>query len=242
MTTTTITTLRLESRFKELKREIIKPENREAVQASWGRLLKALDRKADEISRAGSSYIPEVNWRDIENGGFTEEMSFLIHARGCLIIRDVIDDEQCNQWREDTKKYIKSHPGITGTPRTGVTSNWFIHWSKAQVEARSHPRMVQLMKTVGKLYKNNDPDALLDMDSQVVYADRLRIRYPGRDSTLPLHLDSSSIERWEDEQYRDVYREIFEGRWEEWDPSLIDRRPSAKQDLYQGMSSNGSTC
>ncbi|KAG7822551.1 hypothetical protein KL909_004239 [Ogataea angusta] len=80
------------------------------------------------------------------------------------------------------------------------------------------------------------------MDSQVVYADRLRIRYPGRDSTLPLHLDSSSIERWEDEQYRDVYREIFEGRWEDWDPSLIDRRPSAKQDLYQGMSSNGSTC
>ncbi|KAG7913632.1 uncharacterized protein OGAPODRAFT_16706 [Ogataea polymorpha] len=242
MTTTTITTLRLESRFKELKREIIRPENHEAVQASWGRLLKALDRKADEISRAGSSYIPEVNWGDIENGGFTEEMTSLIHARGCLIIRDVIDDEQCNQWREDTKKYIESHPGITGTPRTGVTSNWFIHWSKAQVEARSHPRMVQLMKAVGKLYKNNDPDALLDMDSQVVYADRLRIRYPGRDSTLPLHLDSSSIERWEDEQYRDVYREIFEGRWEDWDPNLIDRRPSANQDLYQGMSSNGSTC
>ncbi|KAG7737291.1 hypothetical protein KL923_003680 [Ogataea haglerorum] len=232
-----------ERKFLDLKNRIIKPENYEAVKNSWKRLLEGLAEKTQEIERAGSSYIPEVSWSDIESNGYTipKEPASLFNERGCLIIRDLIEDDMCTQWREETKQYIKHHPGITGSPHSGVASNWYIHWSKAQVEARSHPRMIQLMKAVGALYRNNNPDALLDMDSQVVYADRLRIRYPGRDVTLPLHLDSSSIERWEDDNYRDVYREIFEGRWEDWDPNLIDRRPQGTQDLYQGMSSNGST-
>lgn len=229
--------------LEHLKKEIIKPENYEKVKASWQRLCKAMEEKSNEIGAAGSSYIPEIDFSEVAKNGNTipAEATKLYRERGCLIIRGVTTKEQAKAWRDHSKNYIKKHPEIKGSPHDGVASNWYIHWSQAQVEARSHPRIMLLMKALGKLYKSHDPNALLDMDSQVVYADRLRIRKPGRSVTLPLHLDSSSIERWEDEGYRDVYREVFEGNWENWDPNVIDRRIEGKQDLYSGFQSNGST-
>lgn len=50
--------------------------------------------------------------------------------------------------------------------------------------------------------------------------------------TLNAHQDSGAIERWEDPEYRACYREIFEGRWEEYDPWNADHRSDAKTDLY----------
>lgn len=50
--------------------------------------------------------------------------------------------------------------------------------------------------------------------------------------TLNAHQDSGAIERWEDPEYRACYREIFEGRWEDYDPWNADHRSDAKTDLY----------
>jgi hypothetical protein len=40
------------------------------------------------------------------------------------------------------------------------------------------------------------------------------------------------MERWEDPEYRACYKEIFEGRWEDYDPWNGDHRSDAKTDLY----------
>jgi len=52
----------------------------------------------------------------------------------------------------------------------------------------------------------------------LTYADRLRIRHPG-DAKFALgpHMDGGSVERWEDENYRKVYKEILTGNWEDFD-------------------------
>jgi hypothetical protein len=80
-----------------------------------------------------------------------------------------------------------------------------------------------------KLWHVSDLNLPVDLSSQVVYADRFRIRKP-RDTafTLPPHLDSSSIDRCEDPTYCSNYAPIFVGNWETYDPWCIDARLYAK--------------
>lgn len=47
------------------------------------------------------------------------------------------------------------------------------------------------------------------------------------------------MERWEDPQYQECYRKIFEGKWEEYDPWNADYRSDAKTDLYETGSKLG---
>ncbi len=50
-----------------------------------------------------------------------------------------------------------------------------------------------------------------------MYADRLRIRQPLDESFdfLGAHLDSGSIERWQDVNYRACYEDIFALNWKQ---------------------------
>jgi hypothetical protein len=94
------------------------------------------------------------------------------------------------------------------------------------------------MHATSKLWHVSDPKLPVDLASQVVYADRFRIRKPGDTAfTLSPHLDSSAIERWEDPTYRSNYAAIFAGNWEAYDPWRIDTRLYAKTDLYHQRSS-----
>lgn len=88
-------------------------------------------------------------------------------------------------------------------------------WSKAQIEARSHPNATAVQQRLLSLFNSSD-DA--STDHLLTYCDRLRIRRPG-DAQFALgpHCDGGSIERWEDPAYRDSYKAILEGRWKEHD-------------------------
>ena len=82
---------------------------------------------------------------------------------------------------------------------------WNAYWTKAQVEMRSHPAVIKAAECVSKLWHVSDPSTMVDLDNRIVYPDRFRIRYPTTDPAqfpLAAHLDSGSIERWEDETYR----------------------------------------
>jgi Protein of unknown function (DUF1479) len=94
------------------------------------------------------------------------------------------------------------------------------------------------MHATAKLWHVSDPTLPVDLASQVVYADRFRIRKPGdTEFTLKAHLDSSAIERWEDPAYRSNYSSIVASDWEAYDPWCIDARLYAKTDLYHKQSS-----
>ena len=45
-------------------------------------------------------------------------------------------------------------------------------------------------------------------------------------------MDSGSIERWEDEEYRKCYDDIFKLNWQEWNGYDATHRIGAKMDLY----------
>jgi hypothetical protein len=95
-----------------------------------------------------------------------------------------------------------------------------ISWSKAQLEARSHPAALEVQKFLLSLWNKTSADShTVSFNQPLSYADRLRIRRPG-DSRFALgpHCDGGSVERWEDPLYRQSYKAILEGRWREHDP------------------------
>lgn len=229
-------------KYAELKRKLVHPEDEEKLKLSWKRLLTRMETELLEISDTGPNYIPEIEWEELKYlSHLPTEKEALLKARGCIIVRGVVPEEKALDWKSQLISYVAAHPELGGNPRSNPT-NWWSHWSKAQTEARSHPNVIEMYKILGGLWKVQDQNLPIDMSTSIVYADRFRIRYPGKDYTLRLHLDSGSIERWEDPGYRDVYREIFEGNWETWDGWVLDRRIRANQDLYQSSAANGSTC
>jgi hypothetical protein len=162
----------------------------------------------------------------------------LAHDRGCLIFRNVVPEEQAVAWERAIKDYIRNHQ-VRGLPAHNP-SMYSLWWTPAQVQIRSDERIMKAMDCVSKLWHVSDSSLPIDLTSQVVYADRLRIRRPSKDAewTLPAHLDSGSIERWEDPANRSNFQAIFDGDWDKWDGWSADRRYNASSDLYD----NGNAC
>jgi hypothetical protein len=67
-------------------------------------------------------------------------------------------------------------------------------------------------------------------DRACCYADRIRRREPG-DATLGLspHMDGGSVERWIDPAFDAVYRHVFSGEWERFDPFDAAYRTAVKE-------------
>ena len=80
-----------------------------------------------------------------------------------------------------------------------------------------------------------DETTPISLHTPITYFDRLRIRPPGPSQfTLGPHMDGGGIERWEDGQYRQVYKDILRGgsSWEGYDAWDLTERIGANQDLY----------
>jgi hypothetical protein len=225
----------LEERFSKLKQSIIKPEDRARVIASYHELTKVLEAETDRISKLGPKSIPEVNFSEVlANGGqLPQGLEETVRQTGCIIFRGVVPEEQSTKWENDLRAYTKAHPHVAGYPKHDP-QNFSLFWTPSQVQIRSHPQVLKAMGVVSKLWHTSSDNALFDLDSQIVYADRFRIRHPSKDVeyTLPAHQDTGAIERWEDPEYRACYQEIFEGRWQDYDPWNADHRSDAKSDLY----------
>lgn len=226
-----------EVKFTKLKQSIIKEEDIEKVKHSWIRLLKEIEKLTNEIS---DDYIPIVDWKDLKGTEFKGELADKFKERGVLIVRNVVSTETAQGWLQLLKDFTQKHPEVGGFQLPPV--NWFVFWNKAQVEARSHPEILEMMKIISNVFYVEDETLPIDIDSQVVYADSFRIRKPGKALSLDLHLDSGSTERWEDPGYRSVYQAIFEGRWEDYEPFKLDARSLARSDLYTHLEGRNSAC
>ena len=226
----------LDSRFGILKGKLVDPKFQKAVTASWKRLLMKMEEEFAVIAEAGSSYIPIVYWEDIVKNNYQlpTKTSKLFQERGTIMVKGVFDREQIDVWFNELQDFCKQHPETAGYTYPNPASWYNCFWTKPQTEARFHPNMQKMMNIFAHQFYVTDPSkCLLDLDSQVVYADRIRIREPGSVASLSMHVDSSSIERWEDDNYRATYKEIFEGRWEDWDAFNLDIRAYSTEDMYE---------
>lgn len=203
----------LEPRFAELKDHLI-AGHEDAVVASWKRLLASLREEIPVIKAAGPSIIPEIEFSDLDNPSpvFVAEHK----KRGCAVIRNVIPEEEVWSMKAELLVYIKNNPHTKAFPNKNPQV-YELYWSPAQIRARSHPHLLKAQKFLMEFWHSKDPQALISSSHPTIYADRLRLRTPGDNKfALGPHVDGGSCERWEIGGYGrgDVYKAIFEGRWE----------------------------
>lgn len=112
-----------------------------------------------------------------------------------------------------------------------------LYWTPSQILARGHPNVLKTQAFLMSQWHSANESALISTANPITYADRLRIRQPG-DAGFALgpHIDAGSCERWEENGYGrgNVYRDIFNGAWEKYDPWESSCRLPVVADLYNG--------
>ncbi|KAI0798536.1 hypothetical protein BC629DRAFT_1592113 [Irpex lacteus] len=223
----------LPPRFIELKKEIAAshPDFEKRVTAAWADLLKELHTSTEEIAAQGSQIVPQVDFTELDTLSASARDN--IRRRGVVVIRNVVPDEEATGWRNDLKQYVKENP-VEGFPEED--KQFFqLYWTKSQVRARGHPNVLAASAWLNNFYhvKNDSKADNVDLSTPLSYADRFRMRHPGNVwDKHPPHIDGGSIERWEDETFRQCFDDILSGNWREHDPYDLVNRINARSSLY----------
>ncbi|RXW25498.1 hypothetical protein EST38_g297 [Candolleomyces aberdarensis] len=209
-------TPQLPQRFAQIKQDIAAsyPDFEKQATEAWTEIIHELNKAAETIGSQGPDFIPQVKFKDLDNLDVATIEN--IRRVGTVVIRDIVDDPDAIKWREELKTFVKEHPEVDGglltfllpavfgdphTRTTGVPEQdkQFFHlfWTKPQVQARSHPNLLTATKWLNQLYRSNSdsPSAELDgvdLSTPLTYADRFRIRHPGKAWDLhPPHIDGA---------------------------------------------------
>ncbi len=60
-------------------------------------------------------YIPQVEFADIKN--LKPEDVDRLKTRGCVVIKNVVDDEEAISWKQDLETFVKANPDVEGITR-----------------------------------------------------------------------------------------------------------------------------
>jgi hypothetical protein len=158
-----------------------------------------------------------------------------IKNRGVVAIRNVLPRQEAIELKAAAQEYVAANkPNVKAFPADDPAV-YELYWTPTQTAARAHPNVLQTQKFLGGLWHSSDPQSQISTTYPLTYADRFRIRRPGDGKfALGPHSDGGSLERWEDSEYSRVYRAIFTGDWESYDPFDARHRISANMDLYNG--------
>ncbi|KAG9016177.1 hypothetical protein FRB93_011651 [Tulasnella sp. JGI-2019a] len=215
--------------YVDLKKEITQGHE-EAIVASWKSLLDELAIRTKAIEQAGSNYIPQVEFASLSK--LSQEEIDRIKTVGSVVIRNVVDDDEAVGYKEALKEYVKANPQVHGFPEPN--KQFFeIYWSPSQLRARSHPNVLAAGVFLNKLYRAEEDD-IIDLDHNLVYADRFRIREPSKNpwGRHPPHIDGASTERWVDPEMRKAFQDILKGDWQRHDPFSMAGRLYGNSDMY----------
>jgi hypothetical protein len=191
-------------------------------------------REVDEIvarRERGDSVIPSIDFQALRTGAVPDDAKAEIRRRGATVVRGVFSRQQASDWNEAIGEYlIRNRYGEQPVDpsldkyfsklKSGRPQIFGIYWSKPQMQARQHPALAETRAFLNRLWRYESDGAVhFDPDRECTYADRIRRREPG-DATLGLspHMDAGSVERWIDPAYRRVYRHVFSGNWQAYDP------------------------
>lgn len=223
----------LDPRLLQLKKELA-PKDPSVLADAYKRLMASFEKEHVEIKEKGPAVIPTVTFAEIQanNGEFPPHIVEQIRHRGCIVIRNVVNEEEARGYKTQIQGYIGNHPDkMAGFPANDPQV-WEVYWSQAQIKARSHPNFDTACLALNKIW-HAEENTVIDLNKNLTYCDRLRIRKP-HDASFALqeHIDSGSIERWQDPEYRKCYTEIFNGNWENHDPFDATHRAEAIMDYY----------
>ena len=200
---------------------------------NFNKIEKYIKSEIEEISKlkaSKKSIIPEISFNQISNRN--TQIVESIKKRGCVIIRDVFENLTIERLNNDLEKYIEENNYYDDQKKKSGLDKYFsdlksskpqimgLYWSKAQMEIRHSENMLKVKNWLNNLwiYKNDEYE-VFDPNKELSYADRVRRREPG-DNTLGLspHCDAGSVERWSDEYYQKIYKDIFSDNFLRFNP------------------------
>jgi Protein of unknown function (DUF1479) len=194
-------------------------------------LRKEVQAVRDEQASGGA--VPEIAFADVVAGRVTEAQKERVRRRGCVVLRGVFSKAQATTWNDSIAAYIdtlgyeeiaKSKVGLDkyfsqlGASKPQIYS---LYWSPAQIQARQHPDMARAKAFLNGLWDARGADGQFEFDPnrECAYADRVRRRPPGAVGLgLSPHADGGSVERWCDPTFQEVYREVYFGDVNAYNP------------------------
>jgi hypothetical protein len=239
-----VETVELRTRIVEskaaLRRKLV---NADAVFAEVAAQLGADVTEIAERAAAGEPIVPEVAYADIVAGRVPSDLPGRIRTRGCVIVRGVFARTQADAWNAELGEYLERNAYVAKSAVKAGLDRYFstldssrpqiygIYWSRPQVAARQSDELATTRAWLDALWQwQSDGTVHFTPDRQCSYADRIRRREPG-DATLGLspHMDGGSVERWIDPAFQTVYRHVFSGDWQRYDPFDAAHRTAVKE-------------
>ena len=183
-----------------------------------------------KLKQNSESIIPEISFNKLSKNIHSIEK--LVRKRGCVIIRDVFDDNRVLELDESLENYIIQNNYYEHQRAKAGLDNYFsdlksakpqiygLYWSSAQFEIRHSEEMQKVKTFLNNLWiYENDEYKVFDPNRELCYADRVRRREPGDNSLgLSPHCDAGSVERWTDPSYQKIYNNIFSDNFYNFDP------------------------
>lgn len=190
---------------------------------------QAISEAKAEEQQTGSAW-PVVSPAEIASGKLTPEIREKIKRRGCVVVQQHFPREQALAWDASMLRYLDENqfdahyrgPGdnFFGSLEASRPEIYPIYWSRAQMEARQSNEMAQVQSFLNRLWTfESDGQQWFDPDVNLIYPDRIRRRPPGTTSKgLGAHTDSGALERWLLPAYQRVFRSLFDGNIDCYDP------------------------
>ncbi|XTZ37120.1 DUF1479 domain-containing protein [Salmonella enterica] len=214
------------------------------VQETFNRLSAHIAARVADINALkaqGEAIWPQIPYSDIAQGKVTEAQRQLIKQRGCVVIKGHFSREQALGWDRSMLDYLDQNhfdeiykgPGDSffGTLEASRPEIYPIYWSQAQMQARQSEEMTAVQSFLNRLWRfESGQQQWFDPDVSIIYPDRIRRRPPGTTSKgLGAHTDSGALERWLLPAYQRVFANVFNGRFEEYDPWDAEHRTKVEE-------------
>jgi Protein of unknown function (DUF1479) len=176
-------------------------------------------------SDAGEPVYPEVAMADVLAGMVPAGTLASIRATGCAIVRGTFERSVAEEWDAELGEYLARNAFRTrlegAVPEAATGSRiWGVYWSRPQVQARQHDRMVAVRRFLNTLWRHESCGRRwFDPDDDIGYPDRVRRREPGAVSRgLGCHGDAPAVGGWRYLENQLVFADLLAGGPGSYDP------------------------